>query len=177
MNVLQCASATCFCHRFAMLSCLNLIGWRGGRGGTGRQVRAMLMLHSHHVDITVTFRMTGRVFEHVVIYVSCRFWFLHSSTCAQWVIGVQYLQQTAASCCEKTQLVSQSGLYLHLTSFPYNANAACVPCCTDQMMLLAPFWQDSLHPKWIFDDLIIWLNNRIMLRWKSWSHLNRLMIL
>lgn len=29
-NALQCASATCFCHRFAMLSCLNLIGWRGG---------------------------------------------------------------------------------------------------------------------------------------------------
>lgn len=37
MNVLQCASATCFCHRFAMLSCLNLIGWRGGREGSGRK--------------------------------------------------------------------------------------------------------------------------------------------
>lgn len=40
MNVLQCASATCFCHRFAMLSCLNLIGWRawgGGAWGEGGQ--------------------------------------------------------------------------------------------------------------------------------------------
>lgn len=36
MNVLQCASATCFCHRFAMLSCLNLIGWDGWTGGLGQ---------------------------------------------------------------------------------------------------------------------------------------------
>lgn len=39
MNVLQCASATCFYHRFAMLSCLNLIGWRGGWEGRRQQRR------------------------------------------------------------------------------------------------------------------------------------------
>lgn len=42
LNVLQCASATCFCHRFAMLSCLKPIG-RGraaewvGSGQPGRK--------------------------------------------------------------------------------------------------------------------------------------------
>lgn len=54
MNVLQCASATCFCHRFAMLSCLNLIGWRGGWVGFGaEQVTMLLMLRSHRMDPTV----------------------------------------------------------------------------------------------------------------------------
>lgn len=38
MNVPQCASATCFCHRFALLSCLNLIGWRNGCEGWGRKL-------------------------------------------------------------------------------------------------------------------------------------------
>lgn len=34
LNVLQCASATCFCHRFAMLSCWKPIG-RAGPGWMG----------------------------------------------------------------------------------------------------------------------------------------------
>lgn len=45
LNVLQCASATCFCHRFAMLSCLNLIGWRDGWEGFGQLDRMLSPLH------------------------------------------------------------------------------------------------------------------------------------
>lgn len=105
MNVLQCASATCFCHRFAMLSCLNLIGWRGGREGFGQAGEVMLLrLHSHHTDITVWLLVrqvkAASVFEHVVVYVSCRFfWFPSLSTCASRLMGVQ----TAVSCCDNTQ--------------------------------------------------------------------------
>lgn len=41
LNVLQCASATCFCHRFAMLSCCKPIGRDGmdGRVGFGQPGR------------------------------------------------------------------------------------------------------------------------------------------
>lgn len=59
MNVLQCASATCFCHRFAMLSCLNLIGWRGGREGSGQAGQDVVF--AAFTYNCVTSRTTGKV--------------------------------------------------------------------------------------------------------------------
>lgn len=52
LNVLQCASATCFCHRFAMLSCLNLTGWRVDGRVWRRQARMLLMLQSDYLSLS-----------------------------------------------------------------------------------------------------------------------------
>lgn len=75
MNVLQCASATCFCHRFALLSCFNLIGWAGWKlvePGVGHAGRIVVTLHLHHMDRK---RFTSRASSNTISILTFIKWF------------------------------------------------------------------------------------------------------
>lgn len=98
MNVLQCASATYFCHRFAMLSCLNLIGCKGGLGGWTDKAVVNAVLTSYKIT---DFYHSGRGYNFEVLMCSklietkCALVYLDQLStclCSEWWIGPDILE-------------------------------------------------------------------------------------